>query len=273
MTVNVEQTANRQEHPLNLVAAQYVLGTLSASARLGFQRRMQQQPELLHLVYAWERRLNPLSQLIEPKVVPPQIWQKIEAQLDLNAAAQGKVEPIGVAQSVVPQAASVKPLTTSSSITAKAANNSFWKPMAWLSSALAAGLAVFMLAQPHWLQPDTAPSVIVQQPTSRDIAVLMSSAQNTPAWVVRQQGGQLLLSAMSMPSLSAEQDLELWSIQGQAAPQSLGVIRVNHGQALIPNVLAHQLTSGATLAISIEPKNGSPTGQPTGAVLYAGKIV
>lgn len=270
MTVNVEQTANRQEHPLNLVAAQYVLGTLSASARLGFQRRMQQQPELLHLVYAWERRLNPLSQLIEPKVVPPQIWQKIEAQLDLSTATQGKVAPTAVAQSEVPQAA--KPLTKSST-TAKAANNSFWKPMAWLSSALAAGLAVFMLAQPHWLQPDTAPSVIVQQPTSRDIAVLMSSAQNTPAWVVRQQGGQLLLSAMSMPSLSAEQDLELWSIQGQAAPQSLGVIRVNHGQALIPNVLAHQLTSGATLAISIEPKNGSPIGQPTGAVLYAGKIV
>jgi anti-sigma-K factor RskA len=31
--------------------------------------------------------------------------------------------------------------------------------------------------------------------------------------------------------------------------------------------------SNVTLAISLEPKNGSPTGQPTGAVLYTGKVV
>ncbi|MGY4667666.1 anti-sigma-K factor RskA [Ewingella americana] len=29
---------------------------------------------------------------------------------------------------------------------------------------------------------------------------------------------------------------------------------------------------GSTLAISLEPQGGSPTGQPTGAVLYSGAI-
>jgi anti-sigma-K factor RskA len=32
------------------------------------------------------------------------------------------------------------------------------------------------------------------------------------------------------------------------------------------------MAAGATLAISVEPKGGSPTGQPTGPVILSGKI-
>jgi anti-sigma-K factor RskA len=36
--------------------------------------------------------------------------------------------------------------------------------------------------------------------------------------------------------------------------------------------MADQFAEGATLAISVEPAGGSPTGQPTGAVIAAGKL-
>jgi len=45
----------------SLLAAQYVLGTLSPAERLEFQTQLQQQPALRTLTHAWERRLNPLA--------------------------------------------------------------------------------------------------------------------------------------------------------------------------------------------------------------------
>ncbi|MBC7752325.1 MAG: hypothetical protein H7Z73_11545, partial [Candidatus Saccharibacteria bacterium] len=86
---------NADEPPLNLIAAQYVLGTLSASARLRFQSRLQLEPDLRALTHKWERRLNPLTHLLVPQIVPTEIWYKIEAQLDgLSAASEKKSIPL-----------------------------------------------------------------------------------------------------------------------------------------------------------------------------------
>jgi len=71
-----DDAPNGEESPLNLIAAQYVLGTLSASARLRFQARLQQEPELRALTHAWERRLNPLTDLLLPQEVSPEVWKK-----------------------------------------------------------------------------------------------------------------------------------------------------------------------------------------------------
>jgi anti-sigma-K factor RskA len=36
--------------------------------------------------------------------------------------------------------------------------------------------------------------------------------------------------------------------------------------------MAPQIREGATLAVSLEPTGGSPTGQPTGPVIASGKL-
>jgi anti-sigma-K factor RskA len=38
----------------------------------------------------------------------------------------------------------------------------------------------------------------------------------------------------------------------------------------LPAILAAELRRGATLAVSVEPAGGSPTGLPTGPVIAAG---
>ena len=250
------------EPPLNLIAAQYVLGTLSASARLRFQSRLQQEPELRALTHAWERRLNPLTELLNPQSVSHEVWQKIEARLDgmtSNISENKAVESIQTPPSV--------PLQTSQKI---AVNDSFWQPWAWGSTGIAAGLALFIFIRPEFTT--VQPIVATQPQVIRDVAVL-STDKNSPAWIVRQQGHGLILSALNAQSVPSDRDLELWSIQGKAAPRSLGVIHVRNGQAMINQVTADLIRKDVILAISLEPKNGSPTGQPTGAVLYTGKIV
>ncbi len=63
-------------------------------------------------------------------------------------------------------------------------------------------------------------------------------------------------------------DFELWVIGAQAqAPVSLGVIPADRESLfeITPEIAA--LIDGGTLAVSDEPKGGSPTGAPTGSIL------
>ena len=66
--------------------------------------------------------------------------------------------------------------------------------------------------------------------------------------------------------------LELWLIAGDAAPVSLGVLPQDRTATLSLQTAQAERMKGATLAISSEPPGGSPTGQPTGPVLAAGKV-
>ncbi len=63
--------------------------------------------------------------------------------------------------------------------------------------------------------------------------------------------------------------LELWAAAGTGAPRSLGLISASgasvFGRTRLPEGTDH-------LAVSLEPPGGSPTGAPTGPVLYVGKL-
>lgn len=66
---------------------------------------------------------------------------------------------------------------------------------------------------------------------------------------------------------------ELWVIAKGSKPRALGVIasdRRSHAVAR-PEIVS-VVAPGATLAISVEPVGGSPTGQPTGPVILTGTV-
>ena len=67
---------------------------------------------------------------------------------------------------------------------------------------------------------------------------------------------------------------ELWLIPvGETRPRSLGLIQPGQPIKLeIPPDLQGRITPDATLAVSLEPPGGSPTGLPTGEVIAAGKL-
>lgn len=66
---------------------------------------------------------------------------------------------------------------------------------------------------------------------------------------------------------------ELWLIPPGGKPLPVGLLRADRAVVVaIPPALAAQTASGATLAVSLEPPGGSPTGAPTGPVIGAGKL-
>jgi anti-sigma-K factor RskA len=68
---------------------------------------------------------------------------------------------------------------------------------------------------------------------------------------------------------------ELWIIQDKlGAPKSLGVIDAD-SLTKSPRLNAYDpaIVEQATYAVTVEPKGGSPTGNPSGAPVFVGKLI
>jgi anti-sigma-K factor RskA len=144
------------------------------------------------------------------------------------------------------------------------AAGSRWRGWALAGMATAAALAVVLV-----LRPAPAPRAL------HDVAVL-STDKAVATWIVRasSDGRHLALSGLLPAAVPSGHDLELWAIPAQGAPQSLGVLhRSADGAATLDldTVRRARFAAAAVLAVSLEPAGGSPTGAPTGPVLYTGR--
>jgi anti-sigma-K factor RskA len=127
------------------------------------------------------------------------------------------------------------------------------------------GLALW-LAVPT---PTLAPLVIVLQATP-------SADPGGNAFVASVSGdGRALVTRPLQPvAVQPDRVLELWSVPPEGVPRSLGLISAQGVTVLSRERLPKTLLEGGTdaLAVSVEPPGGSPTGVPTGPVVYAGKL-
>ncbi len=80
---------------------------------------------------------------------------------------------------------------------------------------------------------------------------------------------QLTVQPLQKVSLTSDQSLELWALKKDGPPASLGVIAADKLTAVNQRALPKD-TKG--LAVSLEPLGGSPTGAPTGPVLFVGEL-
>src|SRR3974390_3330863 len=67
---------------LEMLAAEYVLGTLAADERAQAEALLASDPAFARLVRDWERRLGELHAMVQPVEPPPEIWAGITARLD-----------------------------------------------------------------------------------------------------------------------------------------------------------------------------------------------
>ena len=226
------------DETLEAMAGEYALGTLAAAERIEAQTLLSQNSEFAAAVDLWTRRLVPLLLAI-PAVAPP---AQLRARILANVATAG----------------------SSGNVVDLGRRVAFWRGVSLAASAIAAALALFILFKP---EPPAAPGnfVAVLQPEGPGPAFVASIDIKDGTISVKRLGAQA----------EAGKTYELWAVGGgRAAPQSLGVIDAS---LKIP---ADQLgkvdpaTLGETVfAISLEPQGGSPTGAPTGPVLYTGKLV
>ena len=89
--------------------------------------------------------------------------------------------------------------------------------------------------------------------------------------------GRLILRLNITPPLdTADKALEVWLVPANGAPRSLGLFLGDKSGTTTVLVLNRDIAEAlatAALAVSLEPKGGSTTGQPTGPVLFSGGVV
>ena len=222
------------------VAGEYVLGTLRGQARQRFERLTRTERRVADAVSRWEERLLPLAEALPPVIPPARVWSAVLARISGTAAARAvrTTRPAGVG---------------------------WWRAVALSSLAVALALAVVLL-KPAPEQPEGS------------LVVVLAGQDAKPALVASTQRNSryLTLAALAPVSLPADRALELWVLPEQGNPRSLGLVSAvapaGSARLALPATAEQALRNIPTLAISLEPRGGSPTGLPTGPVLYSGPV-
>jgi anti-sigma-K factor RskA len=235
------------------LAAEYVLGTLRGPARARFRRWLQDDATLARRTEEWAARLGPLSESVRPVRPPARVWRAIEARI--RAAA-----PTGAG------------LWNSLA---------FWRGLGLVASGAAAAMIVAMVTVgPGAPRPAPAPVVLrvpANEMPAAYLAVLSDPKTRKPMLIVSamRTSNQLWVKTLDPSIYVPNKQLELWAVMpaGQP-PKSLGMVGKGQKTMLPLHAKADRsLADVPMLAVSLEPMGGSPTGEPTGPVMYSGPCV
>ncbi|WQG59773.1 anti-sigma factor [Pseudomonas sp. RTB3] len=99
------------------------------------------------------------------------------------------------------------------------------------------------------------------------------AADQQPALQIDTFADHLQVEPLAIAALTPAQALELWVIPAGGKPISLGLVpTAGKGRIQLSEAQQTLLKAPATLAVTLEPEGGSPSGQPTGPVLYKGQL-
>ncbi|MFJ2367532.1 anti-sigma factor domain-containing protein [Pseudomonas sp. NPDC087697] len=108
---------------------------------------------------------------------------------------------------------------------------------------------------------------------SAQYSATLLSASAQPALRIKAHDDYLQIEPLTLAAVDPAHSLELWAIPADGKPISLGVIPVGgKGRVALSDEQHALLGKPIALAVSLEPEGGSPTGQPTGPVLYQGAL-
>ena len=223
------------------LAAEYVLGTLDPDERRDVAYRLRTDPELKRMVEEWTERLHPLDAGLEPH--PPSAGLETRILDRIAGLRRG---------GIVAMERSLKR----------------WRTAAIATGALAAGLALVLV----W----RAPQVLSPPEAGGTFVATLQAEGTSPAFVavVDLDRRTVAIRRLGEPPPPGR-SYELWAIGGgRAAPESLGVVDADLKMpAAELGDLQTAILADTVFAVTVEPKGGSPSGKPSGAPVYVGKLI
>lgn len=225
------------------LAAELALGVLEGEELDRARAMAASDAEFRDEVARWSGRLTPLLDEVEPVSPPDTVWRGIEARLGERKADDNVVilrRRVGV-----------------------------WRGIAGAAMALAASLAVVLLVQPRSVVP-APPPVAVSSPM---VAMLGDHQRMMLVASWDPMSRRLVLAVAEDMPADPQHSHQLWVIPADGKPRSLGVMGdEKQAHMKLAEALAELMREGATVAISVEPRGGSPTGSPTGPVVASGAL-
>ena len=221
------------------LAAEYVIGTLRGRARTRFQALLRYDPDLRRIVSEWEARLTPLSAAASEIAPPARLWQAVARRV---AGTKGGGARPGLA---------------------------FWRGLAVASTAFVLILATFIGVAPR---PEPPMAMVAVMNDDKGLPALVVS---WPSMEAMREPYVRIKVVQEHPVMAPDTTWELWLLPpGKGAPVSMGLITTDADQTMkLKPALANRMEGAWGMAMSVEPKGGSPTGAPTGPVIYKGQCV
>ncbi len=261
----------RYDHPdlRDRLAAEYVLGTLHGRARERFRSLLRYDPALRALVADWEARLAPLAESIPAREPPPAAWTGIAARLG-HAGRQPATAVAGAGGLA-----------------------GWWRSLAIVASlstlALAAMLAGTGLRTAEAPGPTAGASGTTQAAASAagaadGMMAILTDGDARPSMLVSwpmQAGSDGMVELrvriiMDHPTMDPGTAWELWLLPRGAGgtPRSIGLVGIEAEQRLrVDASMLKALLDASGMALSNEPAGGSPTGAPSGPVIFRGPCI
>ncbi|WP_417579396.1 anti-sigma factor domain-containing protein [Pelagibacterium sp.] len=226
---------NRDEER-RVAVAEYVLGLTSAPRRAALARAVETRPDLAAEVSLWERRFANFNDDYVPTTPPAGLLNQIEQRLFADTVVR------------TPWYNSL---------------------LLWRSLAGAAAAVAVLSVGLNFFQPSIGPDLEASQ-----LVAAIQTVDSDVSFIARfdSAAGALRVSGAGSPAGEGN-DYELWFIEGDSAPISMGVINVAESQTIdVAEALRGQMAQGITLAVTRETEGGSPTGDPQGPIVAAGPI-
>jgi anti-sigma-K factor RskA len=222
------------------LAGEYVLGTLDATERAVVAARRQREPALDAAIGAWEERFAPLMDEIAPVAPPDHLMNLIMGRID-GLASNNEIALLH------------RRLRT-------------WRITTLAACAVAACLVLFVATSR--LGPP--------RPGQNFVAVLQHDAAS-PAFIISVDVAARSLTIRPVAAApQTDRSYELWLVNNRlSAPRSLGVVQ-NAAFTVASSRLSGlppKIVRNSTFAVTLEPLGGSPSGLPTGPILYSGTLV
>jgi anti-sigma-K factor RskA len=143
-----------------------------------------------------------------------------------------------------------------------------WRGLTAATGALAAVLVLFIVAS--FLLKDLE---LVPYQYAPEYVAVVNRGGDLPALIVRVDTRKGIVNVRALGAEAPPgRSLELWYIAAGKPPKSLGIVENTSDPVAIPAVLREGIV-GASIAVTAEPKGGSPTGGPTGPIVYSGKLI
>jgi anti-sigma-K factor RskA len=214
--------------------------------------------------------------------MPPQdLEESSEVAALASSLLPAEPETEAQAQSQTPQF-TARPVGRSADVIQLQRGVRRWRGITAAVSAIAALLAVFIAVTqfapgliPLNRQPPPLVAANPQAPSQRFVAVLQQEP-TAPAFLltVDPQARTFTVRRVSATP-EAGRSYELWLLSSNSpSPRSLGVVGADEFTTRpIPAGFDLEALRGAGYAVSLEPAGGSPSGAPTGPILFTGSMV
>jgi anti-sigma-K factor RskA len=230
----------------DLLAAELVLGLLEGDELRAARVRAATDPDFAEAAARWQARLAPLADEISGVEPGAHVWDGIARAIAAAPAVDN----------VVPMRRKL----------------ALWRGAAVGMTAVAASLALLVAYQSASDAPPTGP-VVASAPAPMMIATLSSPQTDASLSVAYDPQHASMLVTPGRLEGAPGHEHQLWIIPPDGTPVSLGMVRPGAPLRMpVPVQLKPHFRTRATLAISVEPTGGSPTGQPTGPVIASGAL-